>query len=263
MLRIADLNVSLGRRTILQNLDLDARPGAVTVVLGPNGSGKSTLIRAASGELRYSGSVKLEGMEVARTAPWRLAGRRAVLAQNTPVAFPFTVAEIVGLGLHSGVAAAEPGTATTDIVQAALTETDMAEHAARPFPELSGGQQARVHLARVRAQVWQPTAADGPRWLFLDEPVAALDIAHQLAVMRVMRRFADRGGGVIAVMHDLNLSAMVADRIVLMNEGRILAEGAPADVLCNATLSQAYGCAIRVGQAPAQGPYVLPQLAGG
>lgn len=256
MLRISDLSVRLGRREVIAGLDLDAHPGAVTVILGPNGSGKSTLIRAATGELPYAGSITLAGAEISASPAWQLAARRGVLEQATQVAFPFTVAEIVRLGLQSGLSAGREG-----LVMQALSEVDMAEAAPRPFHELSGGQQARVHLARIRAQVWEPVDEDGPRWLFLDEPVAALDIAHQLAVMRIMRGFADAGGGVVAVMHDLNLSAMIADRMVLLSEGRIVAEGPPETVLQDRPLSRAYGCALRVGQAPAAGPWILPQAA--
>ncbi|MFT3689232.1 heme ABC transporter ATP-binding protein [Paenirhodobacter sp.] len=256
MLRISGLSVHLGRRAVIGGLDLAALPGAVTVILGPNGSGKSTLIRAATGELPYTGSITLAGEEIRAAPAWRLAARRGVLEQATQVAFPFTVAEIVRLGLQSGLAAGREG-----LVMQALAEVGMADTAARPFHELSGGQQARVHLARVRAQVWEAVDAEGPRWLFLDEPVAALDIAHQLAVMRIMRDFADAGGGVVAVMHDLNLSAMIADRMVLLSEGRIIAEGPPDAVISDGPLSRAYGCALRVGQVPVSGPWLLPQAA--
>lgn len=180
-----------------------------------------------------------------------------MLEQATTVAFPFTVSEVVRLGLQSGVAADHAG-----IVMAALTEVGMAEFDARPVQELSGGQQARVHLARVRAQVWAPVSHEGPRWLFLDEPIASLDIAHQLEVMAIMRRFAAAGGGVVAVMHDLNLSAMVADRIVLLGQGRVRASGPPEEVMRDDLLSEVYGCSLRVGRAPSAGPWLLPQVAG-
>lgn len=259
MLRITGLTVRLGRATILDGLDLAARPGEVTVILGPNGSGKSTLIRAVTGELPYAGSVSIAGEEVASARPWRLAALRGVMAQATPVAFPFTVAEVVRLGLDAGVSGGHD-----DIVAAALAEVGLADFARLPFHALSGGQQARAHLARVRAQIWAPvTAEEGPRWLFLDEPVASLDIRHQLEVMEIMRRFAVAGGGVVAVMHDLNLSAMVADRMVLMAGGRIVAEGPPPAVMRDAALSQAYGCPIRVGVAPRGTAWILPQVAGG
>ncbi|RLL62124.1 heme ABC transporter ATP-binding protein [Paenirhodobacter hankyongi] len=252
MLRIADLHVRLGRAEVLTGIDLDAAPGEVTVILGPNGSGKSTLLRAVSGEIPYAGSVRLAGHEVARTAPWRLAALRGVMEQASTVAFPFTVAEVVRLGLQSGIEAGE------EIVAAALAEVGLSAFAHRPIQELSGGQQARAHLARVRAQVWHPSGHAGPRWLLLDEPVASLDIGHQVEVMAILRRFAQGGGGVVAVLHDLNLAASVADRIVLMAAGRIEAAGPPEAVLRDDLLSRVYGCPLRVGVAPVRGPWVLP-----
>lgn len=256
-LKISGLSVRYGRTTVIPGLDLEAQPGEVTVILGPNGSGKSTVIRAVCSELPFRGSVALGGLDVAQTASSKLAALRAVLAQSTQVAFDFTVEEVVRLGLQSGIEAADTG-----LPLRALAEVGLEDRRTSRFNDLSGGQQARVHLARVRAQVWRPVVDDVPRWLSLDEPVAALDIAHQLQVMRVMRRFADAGGGVVAVMHDLNLSAMIADKLVLMHQGQVLAEGAPDAVLTDANLSAAYGCTIRVGHAPASGtPWLVPQAA--
>ncbi|MDR5652181.1 heme ABC transporter ATP-binding protein [Ruixingdingia sedimenti] len=254
MLAVTDLTVHLGGRRILDALSMQAQAGAVTVILGPNGSGKTTLLRAATGDLRYAGSVRLGGVEIAGAPLWRLAAVRGVLEQATPVAFAFTVAEVVRFGLGAGLSAGR-----AEVARLALEEVGLADLAERPFHELSGGQQQRVHLARVRAQVWEPVSPEGPRWLFLDEPVASLDIAHQLAVMEVMRGFARAGGGVVAVMHDLNLSAMVADRIVLLAEGRVVAAGPPEAVIRDAPLSRAYGCPLRANRAPAAGPWILPQ----
>jgi iron complex transport system ATP-binding protein len=110
--------------------------------------------------------------------------------------------------------------------------------------------------------VWKPVGPDGPHWLFLDEPVASLDIGYQLTVMRVARAYADAGGGVVAVMHDLNLTAMFADAVALLGEGRVLGSGHPAEVLTDPLLSRAYRCRLRVNTAPMQGIYILPHSAG-
>ncbi len=131
----------------------------------------------------------------------------------------------------------------------------------RFFQELSGGEQQRVQLARVLAQVWTPMHEGVPRWLFLDEPVSALDIGHQLQVMRIARDFADQGGGVVAVMHDLNLTAMFSDSVALIAEGGVLQQGGPEEVLCDALLSRAYRCQIRVNTQPGQGVFLLPHAA--
>lgn len=255
MLQADALTVSLGRRPVLQGVSFSAAAGSLTAIVGPNGSGKTTLLRALTGDLRYGGSARLNGVEIAGASPPALAEVRAVLSQSTVLTFPFTVLEVVRLGLANGGGDAR--------ALQALSEVGMAGHAGRLVQELSGGEQARVHLARVLAQVWEPVTVRGARWLFLDEPVAALDIGQQLTVMRLARRYADAGGGVVAVMHDLNLSSMFADRVALMQEGRMLAQGTPSEVLTDAHLSRAYGCALRVNAVPLAGPWLVPQAVAG
>ncbi|MGY6410142.1 MAG: heme ABC transporter ATP-binding protein [Alkalilacustris sp.] len=255
MLTACGITVRLGRREVLRGVDFDARPGALTAIVGPNGSGKTTLLRALVGDLPDGGTVLMDGTPLSRLKPWDLAARRAVLPQATPLAFPFTVREVVGLGLAAGPHAAEPG-----IAAAALAAVGLQGYGGRFFQELSGGEQARAQLARVLAQVWAPVARGRARWLFLDEPVASLDIGHQLQVMRLARDYAARGGGVVAVMHDLNLTAMFADAVALIHDGRILASGPPAQVLTDANLSHAYACPLRTNRTPAPGQvFVLPQ----
>jgi iron complex transport system ATP-binding protein len=256
MLTVTDLRVTLGRRPVLDGVGFAARPGEVSAITGPNGSGKTTLIRALTGDLGFRGRVALAGLDVARARPWQLAALRAVLAQHTPVAFPFTVAEIVRLGQAGGLAAAGP-----DLAGRALARVGLAGFENRNFQELSGGEQQRVQFARALAQVWEPVAEGVPRWLFLDEPVASLDIAHQLQVMQIARDFADAGGGVVAVLHDLNLTAMFADSVALMKDGRIAAQGRPEDVFTDTGLSAAYECQLRVNCAPAEATWILPHAA--
>ncbi len=257
MLEAHDITVRLGRNEILQGVSFTAEPGHLTAICGPNGSGKTTLLRALTGDLPYPGSVTLNGHDIARLHPWELASMRGVLPQASALAFPFTVLEVVEIGLSRGRAAGKSRAALQ-----ALARVDLAHHAARPYQSLSGGEQHRAQLARVLAQVGAPTDEDGPRWLFLDEPVSALDIAHQLEVMQIARDFADAGGGVVAVMHDLNLTAMFADHIALLSRGQVLAAGRVTEVMTSDTLSRAYGCQLRVGAAPPPGtPFLLPHAA--
>ena len=254
MLDARGITVHLGQRQVLHDFGFAARAGRVTAIAGPNGSGKTTLMRVLTGEIARPGQVRLNGLDVACCPPARLAGLRAVLPQAVQVAFPFALRDIVRMGHEAGDAALRPG-----VVEAALAAVDLADKAPVPVTELSGGEQARGHLARALAQVWEPVGPQGPRWLLLDEPVASLDIAHQLQVLRLARAFADAGGGVVAVMHDLNLTAMFADRLVLMSAGRVLAEGSPAEVLQGDTLSAAYGCPLMPNRVPGAGPWLLPQ----
>lgn len=257
MLEARDITVTLGRTRVLNGAAFTAKPGTLNAIVGPNGSGKTTLLRAMTGDLRYTGSVKLNGQDIARLKPWQLAGMRAVLPQASALAFPFTALEVVQIGLHRGGAGDH-----AEIPRQALARVGLAHYADRYFQELSGGEQQRIQLARVLAQVWTPVENDSPRWLFLDEPVSALDIAHQLQVMDIARSFAQAGGGVVAVMHDLNLTALYADRITVLSDGSVLATGTPAEVMTDDTLTQAYGCPLRVGQTPPPGiPFLLPQTA--
>jgi len=259
MLDARDIAVTLGRKQVLDGAFLHARAGEMTVIVGPNGSGKTTLLRAITGDLAYRGTVTLDGESMAGLAPHILAERRAVLPQSSILAFPFTVHEVVRLGLIGRTALRADA---AHLPARALERVGLAGYGARFFQELSGGEQARAQLARVLLQVWEPVQGGVPRWLFLDEPVAALDIGHQLQVMQLARRFAQAGGGVVAVMHDLNLTAMFADRVVLMLDGRVLAHGSVAEVLTDQNLSRAYGCQLRVSSLPPQGTaFILPQAA--
>ncbi|WP_306151314.1 heme ABC transporter ATP-binding protein [Roseovarius sp. MMSF_3281] len=252
-----DIRVFYGKHEALRGVSLTALPGEVTAIVGPNGSGKSTLLGAITASLPFRGKVSLNGKDIGSMKPWELAAQRAVLPQASRLAFPFTVIEVIRLGLQSGTAGDRP-----EVPMQALARVGLAHYANRTFQELSGGEAQRVMLARVLAQVWAPVEDGQPRWLLLDEPVSSLDIAHQLQVMEIARDFARAGGGVIAVMHDLNLTALFAERVAVLAEGQRLALGAPGDVLNDDILSRAYGCALRVSAPPPSGiPYILPHAA--
>jgi len=255
MLRATDIRVALAGAPVLNGTTFTAEAGQITAIVGPNGSGKTTLLRAMTQDLPYTGQITLDRDDIATVPAWKLAMRRAVLPQASRIAFPFTVLEIVRLGLTGRDA---PETRASE----ALARVGLAGFEGRFFQELSGGEQQRAQLARVLVQVWEPVGPDGPRWLFLDEPVASLDIGHQLEVMDLMADYAARGGGVVAVMHDLNLTAIYAASVAMLVGGRVVAQGAPAEVLTDATLSHAYGCALRVNTAPAPpATYLLPHMA--
>jgi len=257
MLTVDDLHISLAGASVLHGVTLQAEPGQVTAIVGPNGSGKTTLLRAITQDLPYSGKISLDGSDIANLSGRQLAARRAVLPQASRIAFPFTVLEIVRLGMMSSARPAPDARAA-----AALARVGLAGFEDRFYQELSGGEQQRAQLARVLTQVWDPVGPDGPNWLLLDEPVSSLDIGHQLEVMDLIADYARNGGGVIAVMHDLNLTAMFADRIVLLSGGQCLASGPPDAVLTDAILSSAYRCTLRVNTAPPEpATYLLPHMA--
>jgi iron complex transport system ATP-binding protein len=257
MLTATDINVHFGSARILHGVDFTATPGELTSIVGPNGSGKTTLLRAMTGEVTYDGAVSLNERNIAEMKPYELAVMRGVLPQSTPLAFPFTVIEVVRLGLEAGLSAGRER-----LPHMALERVGLAGYEGRFYQQLSGGEKQRVQLARVLAQIWEPMQDGAPRWLFLDEPVSALDIGHQLTVMQLARDYADAGGGVVAVMHDLNLTAMFSDQVTLMTEGRVAASGAVDDVLTDDNLSRAYGVSVHTSvPPPLGGVYVLPQAA--
>lgn len=260
-----NLHITLSGRPVLHGVDLTAPVARVTAIIGPNGSGKTTLLRALTGELApVSGGVTLNARDIAGQSPQALARQRAVLPQHSALSFPFTAAEVVRIALES-LPMPEPERAA--LIRRALARVGLSSHAGRLWQSMSGGEQQRVQLARALAQIWAPGEtgapgeAGGPRWLLLDEPVSSLDIAHQLAVMHLAREHAAGGGATVAVMHDLNLTAMFADHVLLLKDGRVLAEGPPDLALTDPLLERAYGCSLRIRHAPDQGVWLLPQSA--
>lgn len=257
MIKAENIVVKFGRTEILHGVDFNAEAGQFTAIVGPNGSGKTTLMSAITGDIDYTGSVSLDGRAIASMKPWELASRRGVLPQSTRLAFPFTVLEVVRLGLSAGIQAER-----SELPSEALQSVGLSGFEGRFYQELSGGEQQRVQLARVLVQVWEPVIDGQPCWLFLDEPVSSLDIGHQLDVMQIGKRYADAGGGVVAVMHDLNLTAMYADSVALIHQGNLVCQDTPAAVLTNERLSGAYDCPLRVNTPPVGDmPFILPQAA--
>lgn len=232
-----DVGVRADHRDLLQGVSLQLRPGEVGAVLGPNGAGKSTLLSALAG-LRApdSGRVTLNGQRVMPSRVHALARHRAVLPQETAVAFDFRVYDVVALGRYPHHL--QPSRDEAAIVRAAMQATGVAALAERSVASLSGGERARVQLARVMAQIWEPAADGAPRWLLLDEPTAALDLRHQHETLRTVQRWArEQGVGVLAVLHDPNLALRYADRAWVLHHGVLQASG-PADHVLRPALVQ-------------------------
>ncbi len=248
MLECESLHVRAGWRTLLTDVSVRVAPGEVVAVLGENGAGKTTLLRALAGErlapaLRATGAVRLNGRPIERHNVRDRARLRAVLPQQAEVGFAFTALEIAALGRY-----AFGGDGETDraIARQALALADAAHLAERELPTLSGGERARVHMAAAFAQLWEREAPQ-PRFLLLDEPTAALDLAHQHHLLATVREFAaGRAIGVLAILHDLNLAAHYADRLYVLRDGSLLAQGAPRQVLTPQTIAEAFAVAARV-----------------
>lgn len=250
-IEVDNITIALGGRPVVRDLSFRAEPGKLTAVIGPNGSGKTTTMKAMSGERKFDGAIRFNGQDLRALSARQLALSRAVLAQTVSLGFPFLVREVLEMGIVAGD--------THDAEQAgrvmarALDAVDLKGFETRVATHLSGGEQARLHMARVLCQIPDAISDGQPHWLFLDEPVASLDIKHQLAIMRLARDFAARGGGVIAVMHDLNLTSMFADHVVMLKGGRLHAAGAPEDVFTEQSLEAVYGCRLTVMREPETG----------
>lgn len=226
-----NVRVSLGGRRVLTDVSLDARPGEVLLIVGPNGAGKSTLLRVLSGEISAdAGCVQLGDQTLSSLSAGDLARRRALMPQHAALSFPFKVQDVVAMGREPFRQTATPQENSIAIAWA-IAATDIDAFMQRPYTRLSGGEQQRVQLARVLAQSWRPASDTGSRYLLLDEPTSSLDLAHQHATLHLAREMAANGAGVIAVVHDLNLAAIYADRVAVIAKGRLAALGRPDDVL--------------------------------
>ena len=257
---VRNVTVERGARRIVDEVSMLVRPGEVLALMGDNGAGKSTLLKVMAGDITPDrGDVLLGDRALATWSPLAQARRRAVLPQETTLAFGFTALEIVLLG-RSPYSGGHPGAKDRAIARDALTRTDALHLAARIYPTLSGGERARVMLARVIAQIMgdandnpaddEPDRAQ-PRALLLDEPSAMLDIAHQHAAFKVIRDLATRERvAVIAVLHDPNLAALYADRVALMKRGRLLACGRTDETMTEAAMTECFSIAMRRMQHP-------------
>jgi iron complex transport system ATP-binding protein len=252
VLEAQEVTVRVGGHTLLDRVNLQIDHGEFVAVVGPNGAGKSTLAAVLAGDRRPdAGRVLVDGMALGTLSKRPLARRRAVLPQSCWVAFPFRTEQVVMMGRYPRMGRGhQPGPADRAAVADALAAADVTHLVGRPVPTLSGGEQARVSLARVLAQ---DAAA-----LILDEPSAALDLRHQQEVLALCRRLAAQGRAVLAIVHDLNQAA-AADRVAVLANGRLVADGPPVAVLTAPVVAEAFGVAVTVTAHPADGrPVVLP-----
>ena len=227
------VRLALGGRTVLDTVALAIPTGRITAVVGPNGAGKSTLLRAFAGLVTPTGGeIRLDGRPLAGFSPPELARALAYLPQERAVHWPLAARAVVALGRlpHRGVETTAAGTAAVDD---ALAEMDIADLAERPVVELSGGERARVLVARALAQQTPLILAD--------EPTAGLDPAHALSLFELFMRLAAAGRTIVVALHDLSFAARFAHHVVLLADGRIAAAGPPGDVLTPRHLEPAFG----------------------
>lgn len=250
-IEIAGLVCRLGAITALDGVTLTIAPGTLFGLVGPNGSGKTTLLRAVAGAVApHAGTVLVAGRASHAVPAPQMARLLAILPQHPVVVAGMTVREAVAWGRHPHLGyLSRPGRADLQVVDEALEQTGTLALADRAMETLSGGERQRALLARALAQT--------PGVLLLDEPTAHLDIGHQVEVMDLLRALARRGLVVVAALHDLTLASAYCDRMALLSRGRLLAAGAPSDVVQPALIRQAYGARVAVRRHPATGrPYL-------
>jgi len=254
---VRGLSVRLGGAEVLHGIDLAIEQGAVTALLGPNGAGKSTLVRALAGlHAPSAGGIELLGRPLGGYGRRERARLVALLEQESRSELPLTVREAAALGRtphHDRFAV--PGTGHEAAVDAALARAGAAELADRPLDELSGGQRQRAHLARALAQE--------PLLLLLDEPTNHLDVAAQLATLRLARELAAEGVAVVAALHDLTLAAAHADAVAVLDRGRLVASGAPGEVLVPAVIDPVWAVRATVLAHPSTGRPIIAYEAAG
>jgi len=228
ILMAENLSVQRGRRLILSDISATLRPGQITAICGPNGAGKSTLLAAFAGLIPpHSGRVLLDGKNLAALHPRERAQAIGYLPQGGEVAWDVSVTSLVSLGRLPH------GDAGEEAITRAIAACDLQHLSNRPVSTLSGGERARALLARV--------LAGEPRWLLADEPLAALDLTHQLALLRTLRKTADAGCGVVIVLHDLALAMNHADRVLVLANGEMAADAAPEDALAEPLIASVWG----------------------
>lgn len=254
LLEVEGLAVSIGGKRLISSLSFEVGAGELFGLVGPNGAGKSTIVKAIAQLLSYQGRIRYQGVDLGAQSARRRARRVAYLSQDDRVQWPISVQDLVALGRHpyrgswwrQGYSTTAEDSAA---VEAALEATDVLHLAKRRATDLSGGERARARLARVLAV--------GAPLILADEPVAALDPRHQLQVMALLRAHCRAGGSLVLVLHDLTLASRFCDRLLLMQRGRSVAQGAPGEVLSLANLREVYGIRAVGGEHDGE-PYLLP-----
>lgn len=255
MLSTKHLNITLQEKTILKKVSLSIEPGKIMSILGPNGAGKSTLMKSLSGDIPEGlTQVQLNGRYLNDYSTSELSNLRAVMPQSIQLDFPFLVSEVIEMSLLKSLQHTE----RKIYVENALTKFDVAHLKDRNYLTLSGGEQQRVQLARVIAQISHKSEQKN-RYLFLDECTSSLDLAHQHQVFDVVSKVVkSQNLSAIIVLHDLNLASQYSDNLVLMQQGEIIKQGTVDEVLQEDSLTTVYGYPVNVIPHPKGWPMVIP-----
>lgn len=244
LINVNNLSFSINNRDLLKNISLHLKSSEFVVILGRNGAGKSTLIKHLSGELGKQG-VELFGTPLTQINPTEVAKKRAILPQQASISFAYEVLDVVLLGRipHNR----RESNTDRRIALDCLQRVGLAGYEERNIQTLSGGEQQRVHLARALAQLHSEASE---RVLLLDEPTSSLDLAYQHSTLRLAKELCSEGVGVLAILHDLNLAAQYASRVLILSDGQMIAKGTPQEALTCENIHKAYGHEVVVTKHP-------------
>lgn len=236
MIRLNKVSYKAGKKTLLNNISFKVKKGEMLAIIGANGAGKSTLMKLLSGDQKaHSGGVWFDEHPINNLSSAGLATKRAVLSQHNTISVSFSVEEIIMMGRYPHFEV-RPKPMDIEIVKTVMAETGVQHLAGRDYSTLSGGEQQRVQLARVIAQIYDVEGA----YLFLDEPTNGLDLLYQQQILTIARQLADKGYGVVAILHDINFASRYADRVLILKEGKILALGTPNEVINTHNVQEAF-----------------------
>jgi iron complex transport system ATP-binding protein len=252
MLTAIDLCYQIGSQPLIKQVNLDIHQNQLNVIIGPNGAGKSTLLRLLTGFLTPTqGQCIFLGKPLTEWNQQALSRKRTVMRQHCQINFTFTAKEVIAMGR-----APHGRKYFHHALETVIEQTHCQHLLYKDYRSLSGGEQQRVQLARVLAQLWQPRPS--PRLLFLDEPTSALDLYHQQQMLRLLRDLTHQQSiSICCILHDLNLAALYADRILLLSNGQLIAQGSPNQVLTQNSLASWYQAELMVQSHPL---HTLPQV---
>ena len=247
---IKNLSWEVDSKKILDDISLSISSGEIITILGPNGAGKSSFLKIISGDLKCTeGQIYFDQSNLNDISIQDRSFIRSVMSQSQDVVYDFSTREIIEMGwLDRGISNySEDFKKAIDQISEECSVKNLLEQS---FNTLSGGEKRRVHFARTLVQLWRPSGSDDPRYMFLDEPTANLDILHEQKMMKLIQKKRDEGLGILLILHDLNLAAKYSDQIALFDNGKLIDKGLPKTVLTEDTLSAIYGLKMNVEKNP-------------
>ena len=248
--RCESIDINLNKREILKNISIEVKENEILSIIGPNGAGKSTLLKSLAGDINpTNGNIFYDEININQIDIQERAFTRSVMSQLQPIAFDFSVKEIVEMGwINRGES--KYADQFDDAVQEVILKCGVKDLIDRNFNTLSGGEQRRIHFARTLLQLWRPSNSSDPKYLFLDEPTANLDLTYEIKLLNIVKDVAQEGAGVILVLHDLNLAAKFSDKVAILKGGLLIDIGLPKDILKSTLLSDIYEIKVEVKNDP-------------